>query len=251
MGKLKTSLSALAAIADSIEKKGDKTLGDLQGCATSVKEVGCRVAGGYELLYMYLKQKAVAQKAKIEAWNKDPLKSHMDPKVADFIKHIETARGELANVYKNYDETTTLLIQIMGADLDRALAFAADIQAQVAKKKKKLLQSARHKAKIVAYEASLGQLAGKLSTLKVNVASYRQQTQSGGPKKIASLKITDATTIAQVFSVAELGLKQELDKIKAQTQGKRLGVLLKNYGNEIKQIRSWVTEADAMEADGG
>ncbi|MEI9974303.1 MAG: hypothetical protein WDO73_20990 [Ignavibacteriota bacterium] len=55
--------------------------------------------------------------------------------------------------------------------------------------------------------------------------------------------------MAHVLGVASLGLSRELDAIKNQTNGKRLAVLLKGYGNELKGIRAWVQEADAMEAE--
>ncbi|MEI9974304.1 MAG: hypothetical protein WDO73_20995 [Ignavibacteriota bacterium] len=132
----------------------------MQARATSVSQIGGRVAGGYELLYMYLKQKAAAGNAKIEAWQKDPLQAHLDPKVTEFITHIEQARAELTTVFKAYDDTATVLVQTVNADLDRALAYAKEVETMIAKKKKKLLQSAKFKTKIATYEKSLNELGG-------------------------------------------------------------------------------------------
>jgi len=249
MGKLKSSLTSLATLADAIEKKGDKALSDLQARATSVREIGGRVAGGYELLYMYLKQKAISKATKIEAWQNDALQVHIDAKVSEFIANIEQARKELLAVFKTYDDTANLLISTLNADIDRASAFGKDIEAQIAKKKKKLLQSAKFKTKIAGYETSLHGLEGKLATLKVDVSGLKDQTQSMGPKKIASLQITTGTTVAAVLKVANYGLVKELDEIKEQKTNKRLAIKLKAYGNELKNIRSWVNEADAMESE--
>lgn len=249
MGKLKTALANLATLADGIDKKGGKALGEMTSRATSVSQVGGRVAGGYELLYMYLKQKAVAGKVKIEAWQKDPLQAHLDPKVTEFIAHIEQARAELANVFKNYDQAATILVQTVTADIDRALDYSKQIEAMIAKKKKKLLQSAKYKTKIAAYEKNLNELGGKLNTLKVDVSGYRQGTQALGPNKIASLEIKTSTTIAQVLKVASIGLSRELDEIKNSSSNKRVAVLLKGYGKELKMIRTWVQEADSMESE--
>jgi hypothetical protein len=249
MGKLKSALSSLATLADAIEKKGDATLSELQARATSVSQISGRVHGGYELLFMYLKQKALKQGAKIEIWNNSTLQAHMDPKVGEFIHSIEGARGDMGAAFKAYDDTTNLLVQTMGADIDRAKTFAAEITAQIAKKKKKWLQSAKYKAKIAGYETAVTQMAAKLNNLKVDVSSYRKMTEALGARRIAELKITVATPVAVVLKAAQYGLTDELDKIKKQENGKRLAILLKGYGKEVAQVRAWVNEADAMEAE--
>ena len=249
MGKLKTALTNLATLADGIEKKGDKSLGEMTARATSVSQIGGRVAAGYELLYMYLKQKALTEKTKIEAWQKDPLQAHLDSKVSGFIAQIEQARSELIAVFKNYDDVANLLVQTLTADIDRAAVYGKEVEAMIAKRKKKLLQSAKYKAKIANYEKNLTELSGKLKTLKVDVSSLRQQTQALGPNKIASLQIKTSTTIAQVLNVASIGLSRQLDEIKNSSSNKRVAVLLKGFGNELKMIRGWVAEADSMEAE--
>jgi hypothetical protein len=250
MGKLKTSLTALATIADAIEKRGEKVLGELTTRSTTVQKTLERVNGGYELLYMYLKQKATQQKIQITIWHKDTLKTHTDSKVAGFISDIEKIRGELIASFKAWEDAANLLSQGLAADIDRALADVQGIEAQIGKKKKKWLQSAKYKTKIAGYEASLNALGSKLRTLKVDISSFKTTTQSGGPKKIASLQLTDAKTIEQVFQIAEKGLSDELEKIK-KFDGSKLTKLFRHYGSELKQIRTWVADADAMEAEGG
>ncbi|HTX36384.1 MAG TPA: hypothetical protein VME43_15250 [Bryobacteraceae bacterium] len=106
MGKLKSALSSLATLADAIEKKGDATLSELTSRATSVSQNSSRVHGGYELLCMYLKQKALREGAKIDAWSNSTLQDHMDPKIAEFIKSIEGVRGDMVAAFKAYDDTT-------------------------------------------------------------------------------------------------------------------------------------------------
>jgi len=249
MGKLKTSLTALATLADAIEKKGDKVLADLTTRSTTVQKSLERLNGGYELLYMYLKQKAAQQKVQVTAWHKDTLKAHSDPKVASFIQDIEKVRHELLASFKEWESAADLLTQTLAADINRAMAFVQEIDGQIAKKKKKWLQSAKYKAKIAGYDASLTQLGSKLKTLNVDISTFKTTTQSAGPRKIASLQLTDAKTIDHVFQVAQKGLSDELDRIK-KFDGSKLSKLLKNYGSEIKQIRTWVAEADTMEAEG-
>jgi hypothetical protein len=250
MGKLKTSLTALATIADAIEKKGEKVLSELTTRSTTVQKTLERVNGGYELLYMYLKQKANQQKVQITAWHKDTIKAHTDSKVAGFISDIEKIRGELIASFKTWEDAANLLTQGLAADVDRALADVKGINAQIDKKKKKWFQSAKYKTKIAGYEASLDALASKLRMLKVDISTFKTTTQSGGPKKIASLQLTDGKTIAQVFQIAEKGLSDELEKIQ-KFDGSKLTKLLRNYGSELKQIRTWVADADAMEAEAG
>jgi hypothetical protein len=50
----------------------------------------------------------------------------------------------------------------------------------------------------------------------VDVSGYRQGRQALAPKKIASLQIVTAATVAQVLGVASLGLPRELDWIENQ-----------------------------------
>ena len=249
MGKLKTSLTNLATIADAIEKKGDKVLADLTTRSTGVQKTLERINGGYELLYMYLKQKANSQKVQVTAWHKDPLKAHTDSKVASFISDIEKVRAELISSFNSWEDAANLLSAGLAADVDRAMAEAQSIAGQIEKKKKKWFQSAKYKTKIAGYENSLNGLAAKLRMLKVDISTFKQTTQSGGPKKIASLQLTDAKPIEQVFQIAQKGLTDEVDKIK-KFDGSKLSKLLKNYGTELKQIRGWVAEADEMESEG-
>ncbi len=250
MGKLKTSLNALATIADAIEKKGEKVLTDLTIRSTTVQKSLEQVNGGYELLYMYLKQKANQQKVQVTAWHKDTIKTHTDSKVAGFINDIEKIRHQLIASFKTWEDAANLLTHGLIADVERSLAFVHEIEAQIEKQKKKWLQSSKFKAKIAGYDASLARLASKLKMLKVDISTFKTTTQSGGPKKIASLQLTDAKTVEQVFQVAQKGLSDELDKIK-KFDGSNLAKLLRNYGSELKQIRMWVAEADVMEAEGG
>src|SRR5690242_9689316 len=94
MGKLKTSLTGLAAIAEGIKQRGEKAVFEMQGRATTVQKCIEQVNGGYELLYMYLKQKAIKGKVQITAWHKDTLKAHTDSQVAGFIANIEKVRAD-------------------------------------------------------------------------------------------------------------------------------------------------------------
>jgi hypothetical protein len=250
MGKLKTALQAITAGADAIEKDMAKSLGELEKLQNNLVKQLERLNGGYELLYMYLKQKAVKEKAQIAAWHKDPLSGHSDGKVAEFIKDIEGVRTECLGSFGTWERTADGLVQALVNDSNKALASVADAQAQVAKKEKKWFQSAKYKAKIGGYKQSLNELEKKLRTLQVDISTIKESTQSAGPRKLASLQVTPSKTIDAVFQIAQKGLTDELDKIK-KFDGKKLGTLLKRYGTEIKMIRSWISDADGMDTEAG
>ena len=248
MGKLRTSLAGYATLIDAISNGGRVVVEELTSKATNVKEIVGRVNGGYELLAMYLKQKALTAKQDIKTWNAQTLKDHLDSEVAGFVKNIEAARADALLAFKNYEAVRDGKAKAVTADIDRAIALTGEIKATIDKKRKRLFQSSKFKTKIAAYEQTLKELSTKVSTLRVDFTGEVQASQSSGPVKLANLKITPATTVAQVFAHASYGLKDELQKI-AGAKRADLGKRFLAYGSEIKQIRSWVAEADEMEAE--
>ena len=248
MGKLKTSLAGFATLIDSISEGGRVVVEELSSKATNVKEIVGRVNGGYELLAMYLKQKALAAKQDIKTWNAQTIKDHPDSEVAGFVKNIEAARADALTAFKNYEAVRDGKAKAVTADIDRAIAVIDEIKATIDKKRKRLFQSTKFKTKIAGYEQTLNALGTKVKTMRVDFTGEVQSSQSSGPIKLAGLKITPATTVAQVFAHASYGLKDELQKIAGAKRGE-LGKRFQAYATEIKQIRSWVAEADEMEAE--
>jgi hypothetical protein len=90
-----------------------------------------RVDGGYELLAMCLKQK---ERKESGTWQGHPLKDHFDSEVANSVKNIESARADAVAVYKIWEVEKNQMLAATNADVDKAGALVADIEAQVDKK---------------------------------------------------------------------------------------------------------------------
>ena len=251
MGKLKTSLGGLAVLIDNVQKNGNDIVDALTSDATNVQKNLERMNGGYELLAMYLKQKALKEKADIKSWDKSTLKDHLDSEVANFVKGIEGARTDAVASFATWARDKSIKGAAVLGDIDRALALMVDIKAQIDKKRKRLLQSSKFKAKMAGYDTQLTDLGKRASTMRVDMKGEMDATQSSGPQSLERIKLTGATTIAQIMSQASLGLKREIDDIKkAADNPKRLAIAFKRYGEEVKGIRTWLAEADEMDAAG-
>jgi hypothetical protein len=247
MGKLRDSLKNLETMIGSVVKTGADTVHELTGAATNVKQILGRVNGGYELMAMYLKQKALKDKQKVEDWAKDPIKAHLDSEVAGFIKDIEAARIEAVNAFKRWETVRDVKGKAIFGDLDRVDDAVEQIGKRIAEKRQKWLQSKDYKSKLNGYEETLKGLSSQSKTLRVDFRSEVEATQSSGPQQLAKMKMSVDTTIKQIFDQAAYGLKDELNKIERAQSSDELKKRLARFGNEIKQIRAWVDEADKME----
>jgi hypothetical protein len=248
MGKMRDSLNAMTVLIGAFEDRTEKLSEEIASLATNVQKTLERVYGGTELLYMYLTQKAKKEGTTIKAWAKDDLKDHFDSEVNSLMKGIEAARGDVITAFKKQEATVDIKLKGHLADIQRALVLAGELRTTLGKKKKKLLTSKKYKAKLAGYEKLLDGLEG---TLKQSVKADAEAVQfavSGNTKLIEKLKVTPATKISAIDMTSWLGIKKELDGI-AAVDGKQLAKKFKRYGNEIKQLREWVGEADEMEAE--
>ena len=139
----------------------------------------------------------------------------------------------------------------MLADLDRALLVVADIQAQIDKKRKRLLQSSKFKAKMANYDTELATIARNAKFTKDNLKLEIEATTASSMKSIEAIKLTAATPISKIVEETRFALKGDLDAIKrAANTPVQLRIAFKRYGEQLKDVRGWLAEADEMEAEG-
>ena len=251
MGKLKTSLAGLATLIDNVQKNGNDVVDLLTADATNVQKQVERTMGGYEVLATYLKQKALKAKVDLKAWDKDTLKDHFDSEVAGFVKGIEAARVDAIGSFKAWDSHRVIKGGAVLADLDRALLVVADIQAQIDKKRKRLLQSSKFKAKMANYDTELATIAKNAKFTKDNLKLEIEATTASSMKSIEAVKLTAATPISKIVEETRFALKGDLDAIKrAADKPAQLRIAFKRYGEQLKDVRGWLAEADEMEAEG-
>jgi hypothetical protein len=248
MGKLRTAINGLTTLIVSFEAQTDGLLDEVTAQATNVQKGLERTYGGLEVLYMYLTQKAKKEGSTIKAWAKDEIKAHLDSEVAGFIKGIESARNDTLKAFEKQNATVSVKVKALQTDIERAQDALKDIRGQVDKKKKKWLLSKTYKAKLLGYEKLLDGLESQLKgSIKANADALPHAT-AGSQATLNKLKITASTKVSALEASSWLGIRKELDGI-AGSSGKELSKKFKRYGAEIKQLREWLGEADAMEAE--
>lgn len=248
MGKMRNSLNALVSLIGAFESRTEQLGDEIASLATNVQKTLERVYGGTELLYMYLTQKARKEGATVKAWAKDELKAHFDSEVGSLMKGIESARADVIAAFKKQQDTVDIKLKGHLTDIERAQALAAELRVTLGKKKKKLLTSKKYKTKLAGYEKLLDGLEAQLKQSVKADAEAVKFAVSGNPKLIEKLKVTPSTRVSAIEMASWLGIKKELDGI-AAVDGRQLAKKFKRYGNEIKQLREWVGEADEMEAE--
>lgn len=247
MGKLRDSLTALNTLVEGVSKTGNNAIDEVTGASTNVKSCLERTFGGYEVLAMYLKQKALKEKKDVKAWNDDPIKQHLDSEIADYIRGIEMARGDAVKAYTNWEHIRKLRGDAVNADLDRVNAVAALVEKTIEIKRAKWLQTKDYKNKIDGYAQTLKDIKLRSERLRSNVDNDLGNTESGGHKQFDDLKMTVDTTIKAINAHAQIGLNSELKKLVDTKSAEILRKGFEDYGAQIKQIRAWLSEADNME----
>ncbi len=250
MGKLRDSLTNADKILRSIDKEVDKAADKFSDMVNNAFELTKIGGEGVDELYLYLTQKVKKEGKKWNEVAKEPVENYADGNVKRFIKGINDFEKQAINASTNW----TFLSKSLDAEMKKAEKLLDDIDKQLGKKRKKLLQSAEFKNKISIYEKVLDKLQTALSELKKSLEKLVSDASNQPPspnqiKKV--LNISLKSTLADVDNLASRSIKQLLEKYTGAAKRSQVGIRkFRENGDfkaELKLINQMIKEADAME----
>ncbi|AWI10018.1 hypothetical protein CKA38_12830 [Ereboglobus luteus] len=205
------------------------------------------VYGGIELLYDYLKQKAVKEKLSISELHKKILREYYDREAHNLAKEINPLRANAIRLRKEF-EASKAKCQQLGKLAGATLAEIARIEGLIAKKKSKWFSSKKYKAKIANYENTLNDLKTLLEKQKTRIGNFVQQEAFASNPQKSIPEIKASISIGLLSDLASPGQREMTRKFQ-NTEGPALQKAFARYGNYLKTMRAWASEADEMELD--
>lgn len=253
MGKLRDSLSGLEILVGAVDDRIQKAIEQSEKLDTNLVSVYENlIKGGFEVLYSYLVEKFKSQKDSYDQHLSDTILQHKDANVLKFVAGIAQGKTDLDKQFLNWRAFKDKDLQAISGDLTRLQVVVGEIDKQIAKKKKRLLQSTKFKNKISGYESTLADLAKSVDTLQKGMKNIYPALNKTNIDKI---KISVNTTLGELDKDSIiLNLKTSWKNAeKAMKEGVQERRKFRQAGDLTaarKQMQQWVKEADEMEAEG-
>ena len=138
----------------------------------------------------------------------------------------------------------------MPVEYQRVDKVAAAIRANIAKKRSKLLQSKKYKAKITGYEKALDEL---MQAIDKRRKSFSQLQSWSNTQAVDNLRVKPAMTLKQVGYLTAHSVKSQWEGMKqAVEQGTYLARGWRDNGDlkaAFEQMKQWAADADTMDAE--
>lgn len=252
MGKLRDNLTALSTLLAAVNTRMEQVEQESIKLNTNLNKLfDGQVKSGVELLYVHLSEKFKARKDSYDKHLKDTIVQHKD---ADVVKYLTGIAQGLVAVKKHqavWDAFAAKDVKALAGDLVRLKEQVAVVQAMIDKKRKRFLQSAKYKAKINGYEATLNDIVASLKPLKEFLQFCSPSVRKVYTDKI---KLGLDTTLGDLDKDSMLmDLKREVaDSQKALQSGARSMRKYREEGNlsdMMVTMKKWAQEADDMEAE--
>jgi hypothetical protein len=252
MGKLRDSLIATDKVLKHISKEVQGVSGKFEADISNAFQLVQVGSEGVDSLYVYLTQKVKKQGKTWKEAEKQTVEDYADPNVKKFVAGIADFEKQAITFSLKWDYA----FKGLEGDVKKADATLKDIEAQIAKKKKRLLQSKKFKAKMVLYEKALSNLRDGVDALVNSLNSITNDPSIAPPsptqiKKV--LNVSMKSTLAEVDNASSRTIKQLLEKYKTVKQsGEKSTRKFRQAGDfqsELKVIALMIKEADEMEEE--
>ncbi|MCL4201553.1 MAG: hypothetical protein KJ000_03610 [Pirellulaceae bacterium] len=249
MGKLKTSLEN----AGKLVKNMDKSIaGQVRKLAAFTKDTDAWVrsgSAGIDELYLYLSEKLKRKGVTFKSVENDTIKDHLDSNVANYLKGIEFTVRSAADFSASFD--TLAGDESVDRDLAALDTMLDDIADQIRKKRKKLLQSKKYKAKIAVYDKTLQELKDQVAASKRSLKQMRKDKPPSPAKVRQLISITEANTLRdlavaltrkneglyKVYNSLVLNLNQTANEMRQHSE----------FAGHIKVLNDMIDQAEEMD----
>ena len=252
MGKLRDSLVATDKVLKAISKEVKGVSEKFEAEINNVYQLVQVGSEGVDSLYVYLTQKVKKQGKTWKEAGKQTVEDYADANVKKFVAGIADFEKQAITFSLKWDYA----FKGLEGDVKKADATLKEIETQIAKKKKRLLQSKKFKAKMVLYDKALSNLRDGVDELVDSLKKITNDVSIAPPspsqiKKV--LNVSMKSTLADVDNACSRTIKQMLEKYKSVKQnGEKSSRAFRQAGDfqaELKVIALMIKEADEMDEE--
>jgi hypothetical protein len=242
VGELRDSIIEMGKQVTAAAKMGDALGAELEAVAQRVGKHYERLYAGHDVLWLYLEALFEKNGRKVDDFVNDKLSQHSDSEMLTYLKGIDDAANETLSAVKEF----AAIKNKMPAEYQRIDAVAAAIKRNIDKKRAKLFQSKKYKAKLVTYDKALDELVQSIATRRkaFGKLSTRSTKQIEDLRIKATNKIGDVRHISVKAEIQNVKIAEEQDKVAAR-QFRQNGDLKK----ALETMKQWATDADAMDQE--
>ncbi len=248
MGKFRDSLVGLSTSVANCEGAVKQIEDKLTKTATNVSHHFTVVMEGYQATYMHLNELAKKKGGKVEDLLGKTLAEVGDKDLPAFVKGINDAIAAGVKDTQSWTQlhkTNVEPAQKLTVGLDEKLD---QLNAMLAKKKKKLIQSAKYKTKLAGYESALKALGDVAKKLRLAVTSINPPQNEEQFKKYG-LKPTDKVQLIKdragfLPNQIKAFEQQGKDSVTHARNAKTF-----NLSGQMKAVQSMIADAEGMEKE--
>lgn len=242
MGELRNSIVELGKQVASAAKMGNSLGEELEKLTERAGSLVERVYGGHEVLWLYLEASFKKNGRKVDDFKNDKLAQHADSEILSYLKGIDQAVNDAVKVINEF----AAIKNKMPAEYQRIESLATSIQRNIEKKRAKLFQSKKYKAKLVTYEKALGELVQAIT-------DRRKAFEKIDGKSLKGVEAMRLKPTNKLGDIQYINVKAEIANVKAAEQN-NVVVARKMRGNgdlrkALDTMKVWAGEADSMDQE--
>lgn len=243
MGELRTSIIEMGKQVTSAAKMGDALGAELEKISERIGSLTERTYAGHDVLWLYLEAKFKKDGRKIEEYKNDKLSDHADSEILTYMKGIDAAANDAIKAVNDFDA----LRAKMPGEYQRIEALAVKIKKDIDKKRAKLFNSKKYKAKLVTYENGLNEL---LQSIYDRKKAFEKIAPSKTAKTIDGLRLKPTNKIDEVRHIS---VKAEIANVKAAEEHNIVAARKMRQNGDLKKaldtMKQWATDADSMDQE--
>ncbi len=248
MGDLRNSILELQKQVLAAAKSGDELAVQLEKDAAQAGSHFERFCGGVEVLWNYVDAMFDKNGRDIKAHMNDKLSEHSDSEITSYLTGIKKAAEETLTAIKTF-ETTQAKLPPEYARIDAAIAT---IRRNIEKKRSKLFNSKKYKAKLTTYDRALDEIVTAVEGRRKMLKDFSKK-KTKTPQAVSSRLVLPSWKLVDVENAAGIGLEGALKQMKQEVEeGKYVGRKFHENG-DLKEafgtLKQWAGEADAMDQE--
>jgi hypothetical protein len=242
VGELRTSIIEMGKQVTAAAKMGDALGAELEKTSERVGSLVERVYAGHDVLWLYLEAKFKKDGRNVSDFKNDKLSEHADSEVLTYLKGVDAAANDALKAINDF----AALKNKMPAEYQRIDTVATAIRRNIEKKRAKLFQSKKYKAKLVTYEKGLDELVGA-------IAARRKAFERITAKSVKTVEDLRLKPTNKIDEVRHISVKAEIENVrKAEENNVAVARQMRQNGDLKKALdtmKQWAMEADSMDQE--
>lgn len=243
MGELRNSIIDLGKQLAGAAHAGNTLGAELEKVSERIGSLTERTYAGHDVLWLYLEALFEKNGRKIADFKNDKLSEHADSEILTYLKGIDEAANDAMAAINEFTEIKGR----MPKEYDRIDALAATIRRNIEKKRAKLFNSKKYKAKLVGYENALNQLVQSITDRRT---AWAKIAPSKSAKTIDGLRLKPTNIIDEV---RHIGVKAEIANVKKAEEHNVVVARQMRQNGDLKKaletMKQWAGDADAMDQE--